>query len=64
MNRFHALVLAGKIEVICPARVARYGADGCSVVLEDGRSVPACAVVVATGYGSSWPAMFNGEYES
>ncbi|KAI0711022.1 FAD/NAD(P)-binding domain-containing protein [Cerioporus squamosus] len=60
-NRFHALVLSGKIAVICPARVAKYGEDGRSVVLEDGTSVQACAVVVATGYGSSWSAMFDEE---
>ncbi|EJF61517.1 FAD/NAD(P)-binding domain-containing protein [Dichomitus squalens LYAD-421 SS1] len=60
-NGFHALVSAGKVEVICPARVARYGRDGISVILEDGRSLPASAVVLSTGYRSSWPTIFDEE---
>ncbi|TBU39199.1 hypothetical protein BD309DRAFT_454467 [Dichomitus squalens] len=57
-NGFHALAVAGKVEVICPARVSGYGGDG-SVILEDGRSLPASAVILATGYTSSWPAIFD-----
>ncbi|KAI0371492.1 FAD/NAD(P)-binding domain-containing protein [Pilatotrama ljubarskyi] len=59
-NGFHALALAGKIDVITPAHVARFGEDGKSVVLDDGRSFAASAVVVATGYTSSWQELFDG----
>ena len=60
-NGFHALVSAGKVEVICPGRVAGYGQDGSSVILEDGRTLRASAVVLCTGYKSSWPTIFDGE---
>ena len=63
-NGFHAHAVSGKIEVLCPARVARFGQDGESVVLEDGRILPASAVVLATGYASSWPAIFSGETQN
>ncbi|KAI0758131.1 FAD/NAD(P)-binding domain-containing protein [Fomes fomentarius] len=58
---FHALAVAGKIAIISPARIIGYGEDGRSVVLGDGRSVPASAVILATGYSSSWPAIFDEE---
>ncbi|KAL7282731.1 LOW QUALITY PROTEIN: hypothetical protein ACG7TL_004205 [Trametes sanguinea] len=58
-NGFHALALAGKIEVITPAHVAGFGQDGKSVVLEDGRRLAASAVVLATGYRSSWEDLFD-----
>ncbi|OCH90140.1 FAD/NAD(P)-binding domain-containing protein [Obba rivulosa] len=56
---FHALVNAGKIELIAPARAASYGADGHSVVLNDGRVVEADAVILCTGYTSSWDKVFD-----
>ncbi len=59
-NGFHSLVIGGKIEVVCPARAAGYGQDGHSIVLDDGRILSASAVILATGYASSWPAMFDG----
>ena len=58
---FHALVNEGKIELVAPARAAGYAADGKSVVLEDGRTVRAGAVVLATGFRSSWNGIFNEE---
>ncbi|TFK94863.1 FAD/NAD-P-binding domain-containing protein [Polyporus arcularius HHB13444] len=58
-NGFHALAVAGKIGLASPARMAAYGEDGRSVILDDGRSLPASAVVLCTGYTSSWSAMFN-----
>ncbi|KAI0315357.1 FAD/NAD-P-binding domain-containing protein [Amylostereum chailletii] len=60
-NGFHALANAGKIALVAPARVAGFGEDGRSVVLEDGRTLRADAVVLATGYRSSWPQMFDGQ---
>ncbi|KAI0650868.1 hypothetical protein C8Q79DRAFT_1007092 [Trametes meyenii] len=44
---FHALALAGKID------------DGQSVVLDDGRIVRVSAVVLDTGYKSSWEHLFG-----
>lgn len=58
---FHALVNAGKIQLIAPARADRYGDDGHSIVLKDGRSVGANAVILATGFRSSWDTILDGK---
>ena len=58
---FHALVAAGKISLVSPARVARFGDDGRSVILNNKRVLPAAAVVLATGYQSTWRPIFDGE---
>ncbi|KAI9057639.1 FAD/NAD-P-binding domain-containing protein [Trametes sanguinea] len=58
-NSFHKLVLAGKIDVITPATIARFGEDGESVVLNDGRTLRASALVLGTGYKSSWNNLFD-----
>ncbi|KAF8266471.1 FAD/NAD-P-binding domain-containing protein [Lactarius quietus] len=58
---FHSLANAGKINIISPARVANYGDDGRSVVLDDGSTVPASAVILATGYKSTWRPIFDDE---
>ncbi|KAM5542339.1 hypothetical protein V8D89_003798 [Ganoderma adspersum] len=58
-NGFHALALAGKIEVVSPAYVTKFGKDGQSVILDDGSSIRASAVILATGYHSSWLPMFD-----
>lgn len=58
---FHALAVSGKISLVGPARVARFGDDGRSVILENGRVFPAAAVVLATGYESTWRSMFDSE---
>ena len=58
---FHALAVSGKISLISPARVAKFGDDGRSVILDDGRVIPAAAVVLATGYQSTWRPIFDGE---
>lgn len=57
--RFHALVKAGKIKLVAPSRVEKFGADGHSVVLSDGVRLEADAVIVATGFKSSWGKMFD-----
>ena len=41
--------------------MAKFGDDGRSVILEDGRVFPAAAVVLATGYESTWRSMFDSE---
>ena len=59
-NGFWRLAGAGKISVVTPAYVQRFGDDGESVMFDNGSSIRASAVVLATGYNSSWPAMFDG----
>ncbi|KAH8989242.1 FAD/NAD-P-binding domain-containing protein [Lactarius akahatsu] len=58
---FYSLVNAGKITIVSPAQVEKYGDDGQSVVLDDGRTVPASAVILATGYKSTWRPIFDDE---
>ncbi|KAI0253456.1 FAD/NAD-P-binding domain-containing protein [Lactifluus subvellereus] len=58
---FHGLANAGKITLIAPARVAKFGDDRHSVVLEDGRVFPAAAIILATGYESTWHSIFDNE---
>ena len=48
-----------KFEMIAPARVERFSEDGLGIVLDNGRKVEASAVILATGYGSSWDALFS-----
>lgn len=57
-DSFFSLVNAGKIELVSPARVQSYGRDGL-VRLEDGRELLASAVVLCTGYESSWKDIFD-----
>ncbi|KAJ7788555.1 FAD/NAD-P-binding domain-containing protein [Mycena olivaceomarginata] len=56
---FHAQVNNGKITVIAPARMTGYSADGSSVLLNNGQSVKADIVILATGYTSSWGDVFD-----
>ncbi|PSS11004.1 hypothetical protein PHLCEN_2v3300 [Hermanssonia centrifuga] len=59
---FHALANAGKIEIISPARAQCFGDDGRSLVLDDRRAIECDAVVLATGFQSSWAQIFDGKY--
>ncbi|KAF8588578.1 FAD/NAD(P)-binding domain-containing protein [Ramaria rubella] len=58
-NGFYSLVNAGKIQVVSPARVERFGDNGRSVVLNDGQHLKADAVILSTGYSSSWGRIFD-----
>ncbi|OBZ73499.1 hypothetical protein A0H81_06151 [Grifola frondosa] len=58
-NSFHSLVNDGKISLAAPARMESYGADGRSIILSDGRVLRAAAVILATGYVSSWGGIFD-----
>jgi dimethylaniline monooxygenase (N-oxide forming) len=40
--------------------VKSFGADGRSVILSTGQSLPADVVILATGYASSWSRLFDG----
>ena len=59
---FHALAVSGKISLVASARVAKFGDDGRSVILGDGRVFPAAAIILATGYESTWRSIFDSEY--
>ncbi|KAJ7768211.1 FAD/NAD-P-binding domain-containing protein [Mycena metata] len=58
-NGFHALVNEGKINVIAPARMTGYAGDGHSILLNNGPSVKADLLILATGYASSWTDIFD-----
>jgi dimethylaniline monooxygenase (N-oxide forming) len=59
-NGFHPLVNAGKINIVAPARVTGYGSDGHTVHVNNGQSLEADLVILATGYKSSWNSLFDG----
>lgn len=63
-NGFHSLANAGKIQIIAPARALRLADDGRTVILSDGRRIQADAIVLATGYTSSWTNIFDSAYLS
>ncbi|KAJ3572899.1 hypothetical protein NP233_g2776 [Leucocoprinus birnbaumii] len=56
---FIGLAAAGKIDLYTPARAVKYGSDGRSIILNDGRRIPADVVILATGYRSSWETLFD-----
>ncbi|KAG5728376.1 Dimethylaniline monooxygenase [N-oxide-forming] 2 [Termitomyces sp. T112] len=60
-NGFHGLVQSGKIKLVAPARATGFGDDGKSVVLKDGQVLPADAVILATGFKSSWTNLFDSQ---
>lgn len=62
-NSFHVLVTQGEIRIEAPIRALGFGKDGKSIVLSDGRVIRADAVVLATGYESSWTDLFDGMYK-
>ena len=57
-DSFPALVLQGKIKLEGSNHVSGYYEDG--VVLDTGEKVEASAIILATGYKSSWDSVFNG----
>lgn len=59
---FYKKVNEGAIDIITPARVKCFSDDQQAVVLEDGRLVPAEAVILGTGYLSSWNKLFDGTH--
>lgn len=59
-DSYHTLATSGKIEVIAPARAVGFGPDGRSILLDDGRTIIANAIILSTGYKSSWTNIFSG----
>jgi dimethylaniline monooxygenase (N-oxide forming) len=56
---FFTLANAGKIELVAPMHVTGYAPNGRGVVLRDARTLDADAVVLATGYTSSWDGLLG-----
>ncbi|KAI5122659.1 hypothetical protein M0805_007920 [Coniferiporia weirii] len=56
---FFSLVKEDKIDVIAPARASSFAANGRGVVLDNGRTIEADAVILCTGFNSSWGALFD-----
>ncbi|KAF9228314.1 FAD/NAD(P)-binding domain-containing protein [Gyrodon lividus] len=56
---FHALVNEGKIKLAAPTRVEKYGGDGESLILRNEETLKANAVILATGFASSWAGIFT-----
>lgn len=59
-NGFHALVNEGKIKLVAPTRAEKYAEEGESLVLGNGEALKANAVILATGFASSWTGIFTG----
>lgn len=62
-DSFYGLVNKGRIALVSPARAAAFGTDGHSILLNDGRTLEADTVILATGYSSSWN-IFDGSSQS
>ncbi|KAG6381877.1 FAD/NAD(P)-binding domain-containing protein [Boletus reticuloceps] len=56
---FYALVEQGQIKLAAPNRAEGYASDGKSVMLRDGQTLRANAVILATGFSSSWTGIFT-----
>ncbi|KAG9314917.1 FAD/NAD-P-binding domain-containing protein [Chiua virens] len=56
---FHALANEGKIKLVAPNRAKGYSADGESLLLQDGQTLRADLIILATGYTSSWKNIFT-----
>ncbi|KAH9922177.1 uncharacterized protein B0H18DRAFT_1121005 [Fomitopsis serialis] len=59
LGLFYRLVNEGAIDIIAPARVMSFSEEAQAVILNDGRMVRADAVVLGTGYTSSWNKLFD-----
>ncbi|KAI0791071.1 FAD/NAD-P-binding domain-containing protein [Abortiporus biennis] len=56
---FYQLVKAGKVNIIAPNRASEFVREG--VKLQDGTVLRANAVILSTGYESSWKGLMNEE---
>jgi dimethylaniline monooxygenase (N-oxide forming) len=61
-SNFFRLATAGKFEILAPHRAVSFGNDGRSIVLNDGKVVKADAVILCTGYQSSWTTIFDRQF--
>lgn len=58
-DSFFSLVNSKKISLVAPAQVTGYDLNGRSLTLDNGTSVRADVVILATGYKSSWENIFD-----
>lgn len=58
---FFGRVSQGEITLEAPARVEKFGTDGRSVVLDNGKTLKADVLILGTGYTSSWKNLFDGD---
>lgn len=56
---FFGLVSQGEITLEAPARVEKFGTDGRTVVLNNGKPLKADVLILGTGYSSSWKDLFD-----
>ncbi len=61
-DSFFSLVNRKKISLVALAQVTGYDIDGRSLTLNNGTSVRADVVILATGYKSSWEHIFDGAF--
>ncbi|KIJ65798.1 hypothetical protein HYDPIDRAFT_109816 [Hydnomerulius pinastri MD-312] len=58
-NGFHDLVNQGKIKLVAPTKAEKYANDGESLILRNGETVKANAIILATGFASSWTGILT-----
>jgi dimethylaniline monooxygenase (N-oxide forming) len=59
-DSYYTLAVKGDIKVVAPAHVVGFAMDGESVLLDTGKPLKADAVILATGYQSSWTKIISG----
>ena len=57
---FFSAVKENKINIISPARVKGFSDDGKGIVLENGKHIEAEAIILCTGFTSSWDPILDG----
>ncbi|XP_006457665.1 hypothetical protein AGABI2DRAFT_213163 [Agaricus bisporus var. bisporus H97] len=60
-DSYLARAVNGEVDVVAPARAVGFALDGESVLLDTGKTLKADAVILATGYKSSWPKIISGK---
>lgn len=58
---FYSAVRDNKINLISPARVLRFSEDGKGIDLDNGTRLDAEAVILCTGFTSSWDPVLDGK---
>ncbi|KAI9571710.1 FAD/NAD-P-binding domain-containing protein [Boletus coccyginus] len=56
---FHTLVNQGRIKLVAPTRAEGYASNREFIVLRDGQTLRANAIILATGFSSSWAGIFT-----
>jgi hypothetical protein len=61
-DNYYALAVKGKVDIVAPVRAVGFALDGKSILLETGKTLEADAVILATGYQSSWTKIISGAF--